>query len=92
MLIDIYGTRATLSTLIACTTRVRANEDLKIILLKPGYPRLAKILASMADVHLKITREHGLPLVYGVKPRTGFYAIEMDTSQGYAMPKLTQII
>ncbi|MEM2593904.1 MAG: hypothetical protein QXV96_03240, partial [Candidatus Bathyarchaeia archaeon] len=63
-----------------------------IVLLKPGYPRLAKILSATADIHLKITREHGAVLVYGVKPRTNLHVLEMDASKGYPMPKLTPII
>ncbi|MEM1508137.1 MAG: hypothetical protein QXN40_08505 [Candidatus Bathyarchaeia archaeon] len=78
MLIDAYG--------------LREIGGLGIVLLKPGYPRLAKILSSIADIHLRITREHGAVLVYGVKPRTSLHVLEMDVSKGYAMPKLTPII
>jgi KaiC/GvpD/RAD55 family RecA-like ATPase len=92
MLISTYGLKEALSVWNFDASRIRETGGLGIIALKPGYPKLAKILASIADVHLKITRECGAPLVYGVKPRTGFYAIEMDVSNGYAMPKLTPII
>ncbi|MEM2424840.1 MAG: hypothetical protein QXM00_10275, partial [Candidatus Bathyarchaeia archaeon] len=92
MLIDTYGLKDTLSAIRAYTTRVRETESLGITVIKPGYPRLAKILGSTADIHLKITREHGAILVYGVKPRTNLHALEMDTSKGYATPKLTPII
>jgi len=60
--------------------------------LKPGYDRLAKILGAIADVHFKMTREHGALLLYGLKPRTEIYAVEMDVTKGYVMPKLTPII
>ncbi|MEM2913748.1 MAG: ATPase domain-containing protein [Candidatus Bathyarchaeia archaeon] len=92
MLIDTYGLKDTLSAIRAYTTRVRETEGMGITVIKPGYPRLAKILGATADIHLKITREHGAILVYGVKPRTNLYVLEMDTSKGYAMPKLTPII
>jgi hypothetical protein len=92
MLIDAYGPAGALTYLKACSTRTREVGGLCVIVLKPGYPRLAKILASMADVHLKFTRRHRVVLVYGVRPTTGLYALEMDTSEGYPMPKLTPII
>jgi circadian clock protein KaiC len=92
MLIDAYGPVGALTYLKACSTRTREVGGLCTIILKPGYPRLAKILASMADVHLKFTRKHRVVLVYGVRPTTGLYALEMDTSEGYPMPKLTPII
>jgi hypothetical protein len=60
--------------------------------LKPGYPKLAVRLASTATVHLKLLREHGCLLLYGVKPRTGLYGVEMDVSKGYPQPKLTPIL
>ncbi|MEM1997171.1 MAG: ATPase domain-containing protein [Candidatus Bathyarchaeia archaeon] len=90
-LIDDDGVRETISAIRTYATRVRETDGLGIVLLKPGYPRLAKILSATADVHLRITREHGAVLVYGVKPRTNIHVLEMDTSMGYAMPRLTQI-
>jgi hypothetical protein len=92
MLIDTYGVKETLSAIRTYVTRMRETGDLGIILLKPGYPRLTKILSATADTHLKITREHGSILIHGVKPRTNLHIIEMDTSKGYPMPKLTPII
>ncbi|MEM3678015.1 MAG: ATPase domain-containing protein [Candidatus Bathyarchaeia archaeon] len=71
--------------------RIRRHGSLGIILLKPGYKRLARRLAGIATVHLKLLREHGCLLLYGVKPRTILYGVEMDTSKGYPMPRLTPI-
>ncbi|MBS7634771.1 AAA family ATPase [Candidatus Bathyarchaeota archaeon] len=92
MIVDTYGAKETLSAIRRYAVGMRETGDLGIILLKPGYPRMAKILGATADIHLRITREHGAILVYGVKPRTKLHALEMDTSKGYAMPKLTPII
>jgi hypothetical protein len=92
MLIDAYGVKETLSLIKTYVPRMRETEDLSIILLKPSHPKLAKILSATADVHLKITREHGSVLIYGVKPRTNLHILEMDTSKGHPMPKLTPII
>jgi len=36
--------------------------------------------------------ERSCLLMYDVKPRTGLYAVEMDVSEGYALPKLTPIV
>jgi hypothetical protein len=43
-------------------------------------------------VHLRFVRRHGAVLVYGVSPRTNIYALEVDTSEGYPMPKLTPVV
>ena len=76
----------------ACATRARETGGLCVFALKPGYPRLAGILGSIADVHLRLARRHRVVLVYGVRPATNLYAIEMDASEGYPMPKLTPMI
>jgi KaiC/GvpD/RAD55 family RecA-like ATPase len=91
-LVDTYGEKEALWLIRTGLTISRAMGDLFIVLLKPGYPRVAEVLGATADVHLKVTREHGVVLIYGVKPRTNLYVVEMDVSEGYPMPKLTPII
>lgn len=92
ILVDVYGAKEALSILRIDAIKIKETRGLGIVLLKPGYPRLAKILGSIADVRLRVTREHGAVLVYGIKPRTNLYVLEMDTYGGYAAPKLTPVI
>ncbi|MEM1585826.1 MAG: ATPase domain-containing protein [Candidatus Bathyarchaeia archaeon] len=92
MIADIYGVKETVTTIKGYVTRMRETGDLSILLLKPGYPELAKILAATADIHLKITRKYGIVLVHSIKPRTSLHVLEMDASMGHPMPKLTPII
>jgi len=91
-LIHYYGKEGALAVLKMDATKIRETKGLGIVLLKPGYPEISKILGAVAEIHLKIIREHGSLLIYGIKPRTGLHAVEMDTSNGYPMPKLTPII
>jgi len=90
-LVDTYGEKEALWLMRTGLAVSRMTGDLIMALLKPGYPRVAEVLGAAADVHLKVTREHGTLLVYGVKPRTNVYVLKMDTSEGYPMPKLTLI-
>ncbi|MCX8154023.1 MAG: hypothetical protein N3E52_06290 [Candidatus Bathyarchaeota archaeon] len=92
MLVGAYGIKDTLATLKLEATRIRETGSLGIVLLKPGYHRLAKILGAIAEVHLKVKQKHGKIFVYGVKPRTNLYALEVATAKGYILPKLTPII
>jgi len=92
VIVDIYGVKETVTAIKGYVTRMRETGDLSILLLKPGYPELTKILAATADIHLKITRKYGIALVHGIKPRTSLHVLEMDASMGYPMPKLTPII
>jgi hypothetical protein len=41
---------------------------------------------------MRLTEKFGTVLLYGVKPRTNLYVLEMDVSKGYPMPRLTPII
>jgi len=91
-LIDAYGRSEALWLLRTGLAIGRTMGDLTMVILKAGYPRAAEILAAMADVHLKITRRRWTALVYGVKPPTNVYALEMDVSEGYPMPKLTPVV
>jgi KaiC/GvpD/RAD55 family RecA-like ATPase len=91
-LIAHYGVGATMEIANSQATRVREKGNLGIGIVKPGYEDASKILASMANVHLKIVREHGVVIIYGIKPRTKLYVLETDTSKGYHLPKLTPIL
>jgi hypothetical protein len=86
-----YSLEAAANILEGDATRIREEETVGILLLKPGYEALRRVLAATAEVHLKVTREHGALIVYCIKPRTGFHAVEVDTTKGVPLPKMTAI-
>ena len=88
---DWYGERGAYTAMRVVASVVTRGKHLGVMLLKPGTPTLSKLVGAIADVHLKVTREHGCVFVYGVKPRTPLYVMELDASRGYPMPKLTPI-
>lgn len=69
-----------------------ANGDLSIFLLKPGIPSKAlyQSLYSTAKLHLRIFRKYGVLFIYGVKPRTPLYAIEVGERS--FVPRLIPIV
>jgi len=91
-LVSQYGEDACERILSQDTLRNRERKSLAINVIKPTYEQLVRKLSATADAYLRLTREHGSLLLYGVKPRTPLYAIELDTSKGYPMPKLTPIL
>ncbi len=88
---DWYGERGAYTAMRVVASVAARGKHLGMMLLKPGTPALSRLVGAIAEVHLKVTREQGCVLVYGVKPRTPLYAMEIDTSEGYPMPKLTLI-
>jgi KaiC/GvpD/RAD55 family RecA-like ATPase len=87
-----YGAES--ATRIANIQASRTNEKqgLCILILKAGYGVVSQRLAALANVHMRLTEKFGTVLLYGVKPRTNLYVLEMDASKGYPMPRLTPII
>ncbi|MEM2901343.1 MAG: ATPase domain-containing protein [Candidatus Bathyarchaeia archaeon] len=91
-LITLYGERSCEKILNLSATIARKVEAVIVAIVKAGYRDLAVRLSPIADIYLRLIREHGCLLFYGVKPRTSLYAVEMDVSKGYPLPKLTPIV
>jgi KaiC/GvpD/RAD55 family RecA-like ATPase len=91
-LIAIYGEEAYEKILNLIITSTRKFDSATMLIAKPIRKTLSKKLGSMVDFYLRLTREHGSLLLYGIKPRTGIYVMEMDVSKGYPLPKLTPIV
>ncbi|RLG07698.1 MAG: hypothetical protein DRN65_02975, partial [Thaumarchaeota archaeon] len=70
---------------------VRVRHHLMIWFLKPTRPGVSEKLAPLADIHLKIARRHGGILLYGIKPRTPLYAVQLDPTGETPTPKIIPI-
>jgi len=91
-LITLYGEKHCEEILNLSATDARRAGAPLIAIVKAGFRKLAVKLSPIADIYLRLTMKHGCPLLYGVKPRTCLYAVEMDVSKGYPQPKLTPIL
>ena len=91
-LITLYGEERCEEILNLSATEARRVGAAVIAIVKAGRRELAIKFSPIADVYLRLAREHGCLLLYGIKPRTGLYAVEMDVSKGYPLPKLTPIV
>lgn len=56
-----------------------------------GEGRKASEIKSIASTQLKTKLISGIPCIYGVSPRTGIYALHLDTSDGNPAVKFTMI-
>lgn len=81
--------RGRLFSAAACRTRKTGAMGMYVV-RRTSEPSDKK-LATLAETHLRLVARHGTLLLYGVRPRTGIYATEMDTSRGYALPRLVPI-
>jgi len=90
-LIARYGLEDSIRMISLSIAEARRIDALNIVVAKPIYQMMRDILPSISRMHLKLTREHGALLLYGVKPRTELYAVEVDTSKDGVETRLTPI-
>ncbi|MEM2122101.1 MAG: ATPase domain-containing protein [Candidatus Bathyarchaeia archaeon] len=86
----VYGEEACMKALSLGAARIFRGAALYLANPSPEGP--AEKFSPAMNIHLKLTREHGVLLLYGVKPRTSLYALDVDASKGYPMPRLTPIV
>jgi KaiC/GvpD/RAD55 family RecA-like ATPase len=93
-LISHHGHDILIKAISRTVSEIRKLKGLNLLILKPGIPQTAiyDMCAAIAEIHLRLIREHGVLLFYGIKPRTGLLTVEVDTSKGYPTPKLTPIV
>ncbi|HID27137.1 MAG TPA: hypothetical protein EYP22_04820 [Methanosarcinales archaeon] len=88
----LFG-RSALSEIISLEAQsISDNKDLGIAIGKDSTPETNKILADIAEIHLKIEKRNRVLIIYGKKPETGIYAVTPDISNGYPDIKLTPIV
>lgn len=88
----LWGAEAARKIGSMAAIRVKKERDIVIKLTDPKLKSINQKFVSLSDLHLKLVKEHGALLLYGLKPRTGLYVVEMDASAGYPLPKLTPIV
>ncbi|WXG47240.1 MAG: ATPase domain-containing protein [Candidatus Atabeyarchaeum deiterrae] len=91
-LIAFYGADTSARIWNLDAIRLRERGNLGILVLRPASEDLSKTLSAVADVHLRLMRRNGALILRGIKPRTGLHVVELDTSKGYPLPKLTPIV
>ncbi len=86
-----YGAKEGLKILGVSASRVRRLGDVRINIGRPDT-YIINQLRDISDIHLKITREHGALILYGVKPRTSIFVLDVDVSEGYPRARLTPLV
>lgn len=70
-------------------TKTRGNVD--IARIDPGLS-MTQQLINMASTYLKLISFNRTILLYGIKPETGLYNVDIDISKGYPDLKLTPYV
>src|SRR2546426_6118197 len=68
--------------LATVAARAAVNKDIQSIVARPNL-QLTQKVANISQIHLVLSQRWGTLILYGVKPRTGFYALQFTFGHGY---------
>jgi len=79
---NFYGQQGVMNFLATVAARAAVNKDIQSILARPNL-QLTQRVANISQIHLVLTQRWGTLVLYGVKPRTGFYGLQFTFGHGY---------
>ncbi|MFP4000301.1 MAG: gas vesicle protein GvpD P-loop domain-containing protein [Thermoplasmata archaeon] len=85
------GGEMALQELLSGVANTKNSDDIGVGILKPGL-NLSRDIKNMADNYFVILSINKTPCIYGVKPKTGLYAIVTDEEKGSPYIQLKQIV
>ena len=77
--------------MVKTAKRIRVSGDLRINIVRPSM-KITPHARYISDVHFKLVEAGGSLCLYGLKPRTGIYNIEVDVKEEYPKTRLTPIV
>ncbi|MHC1567409.1 MAG: gas vesicle protein GvpD P-loop domain-containing protein [Candidatus Syntropharchaeia archaeon] len=89
---SLFEERALYRTINYEAERISGSDDLGIFVGKHSTSFANEKLADISDMHIKIEERDGCFILYGIKPRTGIYHMEIDLSKGYPDMVLTPML
>ncbi|HVG37206.1 MAG TPA: hypothetical protein VNA10_05695, partial [Thermoplasmata archaeon] len=78
---NFYG-QGVMNFLATVASRAAVNKDIQSIVARPNL-QLTQKVANISQIHLVLSQRWGTLILYGVKPRTGFYALQFTFGHGY---------
>lgn len=88
---SLFGVKALPEMISLEAQEIADSNALAIATGTHSTPETNKKLADTANIHLKIIELNGAMVLFGLKPKTGLYNIEIDISKGYPDIVLTPI-
>ncbi|RJS84836.1 hypothetical protein CW706_02945 [Candidatus Bathyarchaeota archaeon] len=77
--------------MVKTAKRIRVSGDLRINIVRPAM-KITPHARYISDMYFKLVEVDGSLCLYGLKPRTGIYNIEVDVKEEYPKTRLTPII
>ncbi len=87
----LRGDTIAIKELLSAVSNIKNSKNLGIGVIKPGL-KLTQEIMNMADTYFRIMDIDRTPCIYGIKPKTGIYAIVEDEEKGAPSVRLVPIV
>ena len=77
----LRGDEIAIRELLEAVSNTKVSQNLGIGIVKHGL-KLSSEIKNMADTYIEITSVNNTPCIYGIKPKTGIYAIVPHEEKG----------
>src|SRR2546426_5471172 len=78
---NFYG-QGVMNFVATVASRAAVNKDIQSIVARPNL-QVTQKGANISQIRLVLSQRWGTLMLYGVKPRTGFYALQFTFGHGY---------
>ncbi|MFQ6094619.1 MAG: RAD55 family ATPase [Candidatus Bathyarchaeia archaeon] len=89
---NYYGRENAIRAIYTCGVESTRKTDSLLILSVPSNSEEIRTVSKMAESHLKLEEIDGTAVLFGVKPQTGYRAMEIVASEVSCELKLTPIL
>ena len=87
----LQGGEIAIKELLRAVADTKNSDDLGMGIIKPGL-NLSREIKNMADNYFVLVDVNKTPCIYGIKPKTGLYAIVNDEEKGSPHIRLESIV
>lgn len=84
------GPEITLKNIFTNLSSLRSSKAIVISITKPGQ-RISSEISNISDYQMRLLTRNGAVFLYGIKPRTIYYGIEIDEKRGFPYIKLVPV-
>jgi hypothetical protein len=87
----LRGDSIAIRDLLSTVAHTKKTEDLGVCIVRPGL-KLRQEIMNLADTYLRIFVKDRVLFIYGIKPRTGIYAVGVDKERGLPYIRLQPMV
>ena len=87
----LRGDNIAIRDLLSTVSKTKKTEDVGLCVVRPGL-KLTQEIMNLADTYIRLFVKDRVLFLYGIKPRTGVYAVIIDEDRGLPYIKLEPMV